>query len=70
MTESKGTARGKAKDARFVITRPYKSKLQVTAPLSPEMKAAAAMGLLSEGRGPQTIEQRLGSIEVLRKLLV
>ena len=33
------------------------------------MKVAAAMGLLFEGRGPQGVEQRLGSIEVLRNLL-
>jgi hypothetical protein len=38
--------------------------------LSPQMKAAAAMALLSEGQSAQGIEQRLAAIETLRKLLI
>ena len=37
---------------------------------NPKAKAADAMGLLSMGRGTQSLEQRLESIEVLRKLLI
>jgi hypothetical protein len=67
--------RGRAKDRRHVVIPGYalKSKLRSeieTAPLSPRMKAAAAMALLSEGQGAQGIEQRLAAIETLRKLLI
>jgi predicted LPLAT superfamily acyltransferase len=62
--------RGKAKDRRHVVINPryaLKSKLQSA---DIKAKAAAGMAVLSEGRGTQDMTQRLGAIEILRKLLI